>query len=212
MKSGLRAVALAFFIMPAAGMAATVNIGLTEGPADTKQITLQDTVNNFDILLASIGSGAELTFGPQGVGVYGGAGNQAHARINSGEIVRLDFGRAVRDLRINVGAINGNPGRTYTLFSANGTEETIMPTAFDEANVPEGYGGKFWDALSRSDGAPISSLMITTTATSSTAGFSVRSVYYDAIAPVPIPAAGVLLGGGMAMLAWLGRARRRQAL
>lgn len=62
------------------------------------------------------------------------------------------------------------------------------------------------------DRAPIFSLMITQTASSPTAGFSVRSVYYDTIAPVPLPAAGVLLGGGLTLLAGLGRFRRRQAL
>lgn len=212
MNLGFKAAVAALFMMPAASMAASVNIALTAGPADMTQIIIEDSINDLDIILSTIGSGSELTFGAAGVGVYGGGGNQSHARINPGEILRFDFGRAVRDLRINVGAINGAAGRTYTLLSANGAEETLMQTAFDPAAKPAGHGGAFWDALSRADGAPIASLLVTTTAASQAAGFSIKSIYYDTIAPVPLPTAGALLGGGMAALAWLGRRKRRQAV
>lgn len=218
MKLTIKAAALVCAMIPAASMAATVNLDLTAvQPEMSSTRTITDTVNDMDVTISSVGRAGGLTFGAQGLGVIGGEGSNAAVRINAGEIVRFDFGRLVRDLRVSVGAVNGEAGRSYTLVGADGLTEEILPGAFVRSDKPERIGGIHWNAISMSGGGPIAALLVTTTATSSTAGFSVRSIYYDAIepaasiAPVPLPAAGMLLGGGIAVLAWLGCRKRTPA-
>jgi hypothetical protein len=212
MRLTIRSAALALALMPCSGMATPISIDLTTGPSDASATrTITDIINGMDVMIASVGRDGNLTFGPQGLGIVGGGGANANARINADEIVRFDFGRAVRDLRVRVGALtNDDAARSYTLISPSGVTETILPAEFVHGDAPDGHGGIYWNAVSMSDGAPIATLLVETTATSSNGGFSVRSVHYDAVepAPVPVPAASLLLSGAVAAFAWLGRRRR----